>query len=164
MRELQILLLQITQQIGFKGELECSFNVDLDQPHNKRLIGIIDRKIVSAAKDKIFIIDYKTTKKGIWRKTPQTIGQDLQLRAYSWAIQVEYQVPAKQIAAALYYVEGGNLVPARFTQRALDSAVRELITAFDEIRATNPNSIFGKVGDHCFRCDYKTICPYYRSK
>jgi len=154
----------LTKQIGFKGKLEHWFELDLDPPHNKRLVGVIDRLIANESKNKIFIIDYKTTKKGIWRKTPQTIGSDLQLRAYSRAVQVEYEVKAKQIAAALYYVEGGNLVPARFTQKAIDGAVRELITAFDEIKATNPDSIFGKVGNHCFRCDYKTICPYYRSR
>lgn len=154
----------LTEQIGFKGDLEYSFNLDLDPPHKKYCLGIIDRLIGNDVKDKFFIIDYKTTQKGPWRQTPQTIGKDLQLRTYTWAVQQEHGVPAERIAAALYYLEGSNLIPARFTQRAIDGAVRELIVTYDEIKATSPDSVFGRVGDHCGRCDYRTICPYYRSK
>jgi CRISPR/Cas system-associated exonuclease Cas4 (RecB family) len=150
----------LTEQIGFEGELEYDFAVDLDPPNGILYQGIVDWLIPKNGG--IYIIDYKTTKKGRWRKTPRTIQNDLQLRAYAWAIQQKFDIPAEKIKGALFYLEGSNLIATRFTQKAMDSARQELLDAFHKIRATDPDKILGTVGDHCGRCEYQTLCPFLR--
>jgi CRISPR/Cas system-associated exonuclease Cas4 (RecB family) len=151
----------LTNQIGFGGELELPFNLDLDPPHGKLIAGVIDRLII---KEKVFIIDYKTTKRGKWRKTPDTIRKDLQLRAYAWAVNQLYNIDYDKIRGALYYVEGGNLIPVKFTENSVQAAIKELISVYDEIKSCDPNTVIGTTGDHCARCDYRTICPFYQLK
>jgi CRISPR/Cas system-associated exonuclease Cas4 (RecB family) len=151
---------KLTTQIGFlDSELELPFNLDLDPPHRKMIAGVIDRLIL---KDKCFIIDYKTTKRGKWRKTTDTIRTDLQLRAYAWAVNQIYHIDYDKIRGALYYLEGGNLIPTKFTENSVQAAVKELIAVYDEIKNCDPNTVIGTTGDHCARCDYRTICPFYQ--
>lgn len=150
----------ISDKLGFEGKTEFDFKLDLQPPHEKFIVGVIDRLVI---KNGIyFIIDYKTTKKGRWRKTPITIKKDLQLRTYTWAVQQMFNVPIDKIRSALYYAEGGNLIPAKFTQSAVDAAVKELTDVYDEITATDPDKILGNVGEHCRRCDYRNICHFVR--
>jgi len=150
----------ISDQMGFEGETEFDFKLDMQPPHEKFVVGFIDRLII---KNGIyFIVDYKTTKKGRWRKTPITIKKDLQLRTYTWAVHKKFNVPIENIRSALYYAEGGNLIPAKFTQSAVDAAIKELTDAYDEITAADPDKILGNVSDNCRRCDYRNMCPFVR--
>lgn len=149
----------LTEQIGTDGTLEMEFKYDLDPPNGKHVKGFIDRLIQRG--DKWFIIDYKTTKRGSWRKTPTTIMHDLQLRCYARVVQRTFNVPAENIKAALYYLEGGNLIATRFNEHSLITAEKELLSAYNQIYTTPPEKAYGKVGDHCQRCDYKDICQYY---
>jgi ATP-dependent exoDNAse (exonuclease V) beta subunit len=151
----------LTKQIGFKGDVERPFFLDLDPPNEIMAKGVIDRLI---PKDyNYFIIDYKTTKKGKWRKTPLSIKKDLQLRIYTWAVHRILNVPIDKIKSALYYVEGGNLIPVVFSQQSVEQAVTELIKTYHDIKNTDPNKVLGNVGDHCGRCDYRNICPFVRT-
>lgn len=149
---------KITKDIGFDGELELPFKLDLDKPNQKMISGVIDRLI--SRSDKIFIIDYKTTKPGKFRKNTSTIRYDLQLRAYAWAVQEIYKVDIDKIRASLYYLEGSNLIATKFTQASVDSAAQELKEGYDIIKNTDPNRVRGTTGFHCSRCEYKTICPW----
>lgn len=149
----------LTKKIGFDGEIEWPFYFDLDPPHGRHIKGFIDRLIRRG--DKFFIIDYKTTKKGFWRKTRATAPKDLQLRAYARIVQKEFNVPAENIQAALYYVEGGDLVAAKFTQDLLDSVERDLRDTYVTIAEQHPDSVIGRVGDHCRRCDFRRVCSFY---
>ncbi|MFX5760977.1 PD-(D/E)XK nuclease family protein, partial [Acinetobacter baumannii] len=79
------------------------------------------------------IIDYKTTKKGMWRKDTNTIRKDLQLRCYGRVVQREFGAKAENIMAALYYLEGGNLVATKFTEQSLASSEKELLDAYNQI-------------------------------
>lgn len=150
---------QISDRIGYDGHLEWPFHYDLEPPNEHFITGFIDRLIIRG--DKYFILDYKTTKKGFWRKNANTIRTDLQLRCYARVIQKTFDAKPENIHAALYYLEGGDLVSTKFTEHSLITAEQELHDAYKEIRSTNANDIYGRVGDQCRRCDYRKICPFY---
>ena len=149
----------LTDKIGYDGKVEHFFHFDLDPPNNHFLTGVIDRLIVRG--DKFFILDYKTTKKGRWRKNANTIRKDLQLRCYARVAQLEFGAKPENIRAALYYLDGGDLVATKFTEESLVSAQKELHDTFKHITSTNPNDVYGRVGDQCRRCEYKKMCSFY---
>ncbi len=152
-------LKKINDQLGFEGHTEWEFNFDLDPPHGRIVMGYIDRLIEKNGK--YWILDYKTTKKSKWRKGPKEIGGDLQLRTYARVVQKEFNVNPSDIKAALYYLEGEELVGACFSEQSLDSVEKELLKHYMDIEKTNPNGVTGNVGSHCSRCDYRQICPFY---
>jgi CRISPR/Cas system-associated exonuclease Cas4 (RecB family) len=151
----------LTDKIGYDGKTEHFFHFDLNPPNHHFLTGVIDRLIIRG--DNFYILDYKTTKKGRWRKNPNTIRKDLQLRCYARVVQLEFGAKAENIKAALYYVDGGNgeLVATRFSEESLVSAAQELHDTYLQITNTNPNDVYGRVGDQCKRCDYRKICSFY---
>lgn len=151
---------KITKQLGVGGIVEYEFMYDLDPPNKKYIRGFIDRIIKK--KDHYFILDYKTSKKGMYRKNRSNITSDLQLRVYARVIQRENDVPAKNIYAGLYYLEGAELVGARFTDKSLIKAEEELLHTYRQIENTPSDKAWGNVGHHCRRCDYVKICPFYR--
>jgi len=146
-------------RIGFGGEAEMPFKYDLDPPNEAHVTGVIDRIIPKD--DKYFIIDYKTTKKGPWRKNLVSIQYDLQLRCYGKVIQKTYNVAAENIRAALFYLDEPELVSTKFTQESLDTAEDELKEAYYQIKNKDPDTVRGSVGDQCGRCDFNGICPFY---
>ncbi len=150
---------KLTEQTGFDGELEYNFSYDLDPPHRRNIYGFIDRLIVKG--DKAWILDYKTTKQGWWRKGPKDIVNDLQLRAYARVVQKKFKIKPENIACALYYLEGGELVGARFTEASLAAAEQELLQAYIDIQNADPDKVWGRVGEHCKRCEYRKVCPFY---
>jgi CRISPR/Cas system-associated exonuclease Cas4 (RecB family) len=149
----------LTQKIGFDGELEYKFRYDLDPPNNKIITGFIDRLIIRG--DKFFILDYKTTKKGGWRKNKYTIRGDLQLRAYARVIQKLFGAKAENIKAALHYVDGGDVIATAFNDKMLMEAENILLAAYNQITESDPDKVYGRTGDHCRRCDYVKICPFF---
>ena len=151
---------KITKQLGTSGIVEYEFLYDLDPPNKKFVRGFIDRIIKK--KDNYFILDYKTSKKGIYRKTRSNIRSDLELRAYARVIQRENDVPAKNIYAGLYYLEGAELVGARFTDKSLMKAEESLLYTYKQIENTPEDKAWGNVGRHCRRCDYVNRCPFHR--
>lgn len=151
---------KLTNQIGATGQTEWQFEYDLDPPNGKMLSGVIDRLIEKNGK--YWIIDYKTTKRGKWRKNSTTITSDLQLRCYARVVQKTYNVDAKDISAALYYVEGSNLMAAKFSNESLLSAEAELLKTYNQIIEMAPDKAWGRQGEHCSRCDYRKICPFYK--
>jgi len=150
---------KLTEQVGTDGETEFEFNYDLDPPNGKFVKGVIDR--LFQKKDKWFIIDYKTTKRGPWRKTSTTITDDLQLRCYARVVQRTYNVPAKDINTALYYLEGGSLIGAQFSDASLLAAEKELLEAHNQISASDPDKVWGNVTERCRRCEFRSLCPFY---
>lgn len=150
---------KISDQIGYEGFTEYEFLMDLDPPNKKQVKGFIDRLVQKD--DKFWILDYKTTKKGMWRKNAKTISNDLQLRTYARVIQREFGAAAHNIKTGLYYLEGAELVGACFTEQSLENVENELIKYYDEIKNTEPNTVLGHVGQHCSRCDWRKVCPFY---
>jgi len=84
------------------------------------------------------------------------------LRAYARVIQRENDVPAKNIHAGLYYLEGAELVGARFTDKSLMKAEESLLYTYKQIENTPEDKAWGNVGRHCRRCDYVNRCPFHR--
>jgi ATP-dependent exoDNAse (exonuclease V) beta subunit len=152
---------KITNQIGFDGKLEWDFKYDLDPPNNKFVIGFIDRLV--ERKNNYFILDYKTTKRGKFRKDSKSIKSDLQLRTYARIVQKQFNVPAENISAALFYLEGGNLVSCKFSQKSLEEAEEILLNCYNEIENKKPEEAWGNVGSHCPRCEYSKICPFFKN-
>lgn len=152
----------ITDRIGYDGHLEWEFNHDLEAPDGKMIKGFIDRLIIRG--EKFYILDYKTTKKGIWRKNRGNIGKDLQLRCYGRIVQKHFGAKPENIKAALFYLEGAELVATGFTQESLDSAQKELTDTYDRIKTADPDLVMGTTGTHCRFCDYRKNCPFYKSK
>lgn len=152
---------KFTEQTGFEGEQEYNFNFDLDPPHKRCVYGFIDRIIQKG--NKFWIVDYKTTKQGWWRKGRKEITTDLQLRCYARIVQKDFGAKAEDIKAALLYLDGDELVGAQFSQESLDQVERELLETYLAIENTHHDKAKANVGQHCSRCDYKNICPFFKS-
>ena len=150
----------LTDKIGTDGIVEHPFYYDLDPPNKRFIKGFIDRLIIRG--NKAFIIDYKTSKKSKWRLNKHTIKHDLQLRAYAKVVQQEFNIEAKNIKCALFYVEGENLVGCQYSQESLDKAIDDLKNAHITISKSDPDKVWGKVGYHCNHCDYNKMCPFFK--
>lgn len=150
----------LTARIGTDGLTEHDFSYDLDPPHGRKVVGFIDRLIIK--NDKAFIIDYKTTKKGKWRVNSETIKEDLQLRMYCRVVQRDFGILPQNIKAALFYLEGENLVPVQYSEQALIQVEDDLRNAYVRIENADPDKVWGRVGWHCKTCDYASICPFYK--
>lgn len=151
---------KLMDSMGTDGIVEHEIYYDLDPPHGRFVKGFIDRLIIKG--NKAWIIDYKTTKKGRWRKTRKTITQDLQLCVYARAVQREFEIEPENIKAGLYYVDGGSLVAATFTESTLIKVEQELLKTFKRIEQSDPDKVWGNVGHHCKRCDFRVKCPFYK--
>lgn len=148
----------LVEKVGFGGVVEVPFQFDLDPPNNKIVRGVID--LIVGDNNMYSIVDYKTTKPGKWRETPESIRHNLQLRIYARFLNKKHGIPADRMQAALYYVDDRVLVPTRFTQEAIEEAEQILLNAYDEIVEMPPEHAAGRTGFHCQRCDWKNICPY----
>jgi CRISPR/Cas system-associated exonuclease Cas4 (RecB family) len=152
---------KFTNQIGFDGYTEWEFKYDLDPPHKMFLVGFVDRLILRD--DKAYVIDYKTTKKSKWRTNRSNVTRDLQLRTYARMVQKAFNLKPANIKAALYFLEGEELVAATFSKESLDAVETELKEEFEIIRDADPDHVWGNVGPRCSYCDYCTICPFYKA-
>lgn len=151
--------MNLAEKIGYEGETEWNFLIDIDQPNKRMLKGFIDRLIIK--NNTAFILDFKTTKPSKWRKDSNTITKDFQLACYCWIVNKTFGIPAKNIKAALYYLEDAKLVPVSFGEKTLESVPTKLVNAFKEIERYDPDKVIGNVGEHCRRCDYRSMCPFY---
>ncbi len=154
--------MKLIKVIGLDGEPEWKFDHDLDPPNSRLLTGVIDYHVKKP--DSCLIVDYKTTKKNSsFRKTKTTIGSDLQLQCYARVAQKNFGYKANQITCALYFLDGPEFIPVQFSQETLDSVEKKLLAVYKEIENSDPDKVQGNVGNHCQRCDYLTICPFYRT-
>jgi len=150
---------KLTERIGTGGIVEHPFRYDLDPPHGRFVVGFIDRLVIKNGK--AFIIDYKTTKRGKWRVNRETVQFDLQLRMYARVVNREFNIAPENIRAALYYLEGENLIGCIYSEESLRQVERDMLESFKMIENSDPDKVWGKVGWHCKNCDYATICSFY---
>jgi CRISPR/Cas system-associated exonuclease Cas4 (RecB family) len=151
--------LRLCEKIGFEGFVEWDFKYDLDPPNGRFVVGFIDRIIQK--NDNYFIIDWKTTKKGFWREDRNSIKKSLQLQVYARMLQKLLNINPKNIIAALYFLDGGDLIGAKFSEKTLDEVEKRLLETHKEIESSNPDLVLGTVGKHCKFCNYKKICSFY---
>ena len=151
--------MKLCNKIGFDGQCEYNFNFDLDPPNGKFVNGFIDRLIHKGGK--YIIIDYKTTKKGPWRQNKRDVVGDLQLQCYSMIVKEQFKVPTTDIYAMLYYLEGEECIGANFTDKTLQQCHDKLLSVYNEIEMADPDKVRGRAGNHCNRCDYRSICPLF---
>ena len=153
---------RLNDSIGYGGITEYKFKYDLEPPMCKMVTGFIDRIIIN--EDRAWIIDYKTTKKGPFRETRESVRHDPQLRMYCRVVQKEFGINPNNIRAALYYLEDGETIDASYNEESLLSVEEELLSLYDEIKQKSPDDAIGKVGRHCSLCEYKDMCPFFKNK
>lgn len=151
--------MRLVEKIGFDGMVEWQFKIDMDPPNKRFLLGFIDRIIQKG--DEFFIFDWKTTKKGPWRETKETVKNSLQLQTYCRVVQKEFNADPRKIHAALYFLEGGELVGANYSDRTLDAVESKLLEAHKAIGNKDPDHTQGNVGWQCKRCEFRKMCPFY---
>jgi CRISPR/Cas system-associated exonuclease Cas4 (RecB family) len=152
---------KLNSSIGCDGITEHKFKYDLDPPNNKFVTGFIDRIILRDGK--AWIIDYKTTKKGPYRENKQTIKYDPQLRIYSRVVQKEFGIEASNIKAALYYLEDELILSSSYDDDSLDAIEKELLDVYNKIKTHRPEDAMGCTGQHCKRCEYRDMCPFFKN-
>lgn len=151
---------RIANKIGFEGQTEFPFKYDLDPPNGRHIVGFIDRLVFK--NDNAYIFDYKTSQISPWRKDERTIQYDPQLTCYSWIIQKEFGLPAKNIKASLIYLEDAKIVTASFSEETLSEFPGKILEVYKEIEQSDPDKVFGNVGRHCKLCSYKKMCPFVK--
>ncbi len=151
--------MRLADKIGYDGEIEWPFLIDLEPPEKRCIKGFLDRLIIKDGK--AFILDWKTTKPSKWRKDSNTITKDLQLACYCWIVSREFDIPAKNVKAALYYLEDAKLVPVTYSENTLKQIPERLAAVYKTIEKSDPDKVYGTVADHCRRCDYRKVCPSY---
>lgn len=151
----------LNETIGCEGITEYNFKYDLDAPNKKFVTGFIDRIIIK--ENKAWIIDYKTTKIGPFRENKKTIKFDPQLRTYCRVVQKYFDIEPQNIKAALFYLEDKQIVHACYNEESLFSIEKELLNIYNKIKQHEPNEARGLVGNHCNRCEYKEMCPFFKN-
>lgn len=151
----------LTSKLGFDGLVEHNFLYDLDPPNKKCVKGFIDRLFFKG--DMAFIVDYKTTKKGNWRVTKESVKYDLQLRTYTFIVMEEFKYPPEKIVSALFYLEDGEMITGHYNLKDLMNAKKELLDLYNQIHEHDVDNVRGNIGNHCCRCIYESICPFRSS-
>lgn len=150
---------RLAKKIGFDGEIEWNFKLDMDG-NGRCMTGFIDRMINKNGN--YFLLDWKTTKPSPWRTNSRTITKDLQLQCYCYVVWKQFNVDPKNIQAALMFLEDNQLVPVRFSEKTLEQVPQRLLKVYKEIENFEPEKVHGNVGQHCQRCDYVKVCPFYK--
>ncbi len=153
---------RITNLFGFEGEVEYPIYVDLDPPNKKYIKGFIDRIIFKG--DSAFVLDYKTTKPGSWREDKNSIKYDPQLRYYARFVSQKFNIKPEKITAALLYLDDYQVVSATYSEESLIQIEKDLLNVYNEIHARDPDTTWGNVTHNCVRCEFASICPFYKSK
>jgi len=151
--------MKVTKAVGLEGEVEWKFEIDMDG-QGRKMLGYIDRLIQKG--DRFFCLDYKTTKPGKWRKNKDTIGSDLQLQCYAYVISQHFKVPAENIEAGLIFLDDYKVIKTKFNEASLKSVPERLLSVYKQIENADPQRVSGNVGKHCTRCEFKSICSFYK--
>jgi len=152
---------RLTAKVGCDGIVEHPFYYDLDPPNSKLVKGFIDRLVIRG--DKAFVLDYKTTKKGKWRVNKETVPYDIQLRTYARVVNKEFGIAPENIKCALYYLEDEELIAASYSMKSILDAEQTLLDIYNQIKEHDVDNVRGVVNDQCQRCNFATICPFFKS-
>ena len=152
----------ITEKIGYGGLIEHRFEFDLEPDNRKLVVGLIDRLIIK--NERAFILDYKTTKPGKYRLNKDTIKKDLQLRTYARVVNRDFGIKAENILCTVYYLEDGEKASVKFSESTLLNTEKELLDVYNQIAAHDAEQVLGRTGEHCSRCEYRDLCPFFKKR
>jgi DNA helicase II / ATP-dependent DNA helicase PcrA len=137
--------------LGRPVYLERKFTIRVN---NVFLTGSIDR--IDQKEDKTFeIIDYKT---GEGKTKQRDIDKDAQLTIYAIASKESLGINPEILS--LYFLERNEKASTKRTEKELQAKKDEIIKTVDEIQKSDFN---GKFGPWCDWCEYKRICPIYKT-
>jgi ATP-dependent helicase/DNAse subunit B len=139
---------------------ERMFEVPLDEKGDIKLIGVIDRVILSK-EGNYLVVDYKTSKK---EKGKADLQSDKQLMGYAYAIHTEYKVPYNKIWCAHYYPVTNNLVPVQFNPVQIHNWRKREIEKVWRIRKKTKDDFPAQQNIFCDWCEYKTACPIFNTQ
>jgi putative RecB family exonuclease len=131
--------------------LEFPFDLTWRDPRGEehRLAGIVDR--VNEGPQGLIIVDYKSGKR---KPKADSIGSDLQLLLYAFAIQETLGEPVNQIA--ILHLRDGTLLQAAPSPDNLQRLVNEVLP--NVVRGIQAKRFAPHYGYWCRYCDYKTRC------
>ena len=86
----------------------------------------------------------------------------MKLKTYAAYVSEKFNIEPENIQAALVYVEGGNVISTNFNKQYLEKTKNDLKNLFYQIENSDENKVIGNIGNHCNRCDFNNICPFFR--
>ena len=63
-----------------------------------------------------------------------------------------------------YYLEDVLMLSSSYNKESLDKVESELLEVYDSIYNHDPSRAMGSTGNHCKRCDYRDMCPFFKNK
>lgn len=114
-----------------------------------QLCGIIDR--VDEGRQGLIIVDFKSGKR---KPKADSIGSDLQLLLYAYALENVLNQPVEQIA--VLHLRDGTLLSAEPAPDALHRLMNEVLP--NVVRGIAQQQFAPHYGYWCRYCDYKTVC------
>jgi len=114
------------------------------------LVGRIDR-IDRVAGDQVAIIDYKTGKP----KSQEDADESLQLSLYALAVREKWGHAVDRLM--FHNLEGNTAITTQRSEVELEEAKLRVEEVAEKIAA---GEFKAKVGNHCFSCAYRGLCPY----
>ena len=147
------------QGLGETMSTEQVVNVPLDEKHDIKFIGVIDR-VIKGKDGGYLVIDYKTSKR---EKKKKTLMDDNQLKGYAWAIHKLYDVPYNKIYCAHYYPVTGNFVAVKFSNFQIDRWKKQQTEKVWRIRKKKKDEFWAQENVFCDWCEYKEACPRFQS-
>ena len=104
-----LLMPELEHLFGSGGLAEVPISAELDQLNGRRIIGIIDRLVVSG--DQVLAVDYKTN--ADVPETPDDVPDGLlrQMGAYAAALEKVY--PGREVSTAFLWTANGSFMPLR---------------------------------------------------
>lgn len=149
--------LNFNKKLGKTLATELVFEVHLDEAHDIKFNGVIDR-VIEGKNGGLLIIDYKTSKV---EKTRADLFMDGQLKGYAYACRQLYKKEYSQITCAHYYPLTDNLVTIQFPAAAVNKWKEDMINRVWKIRKKKTEEFYPTKNKFCDFCQYQPLCPEF---
>ena len=78
-------------------------------------------------------------------------------------VQKEFGIEPENIKSGLYYLEDEEAISSSYDEESLIRVEQELLAVYDTIFSHEPDQVVGTTGQHCQRCEYRDMCPFFKS-
>lgn len=150
--------IRLNHKLGEPIEVELKFELPIAEGILAN--GVIDR-INKGENGGILILDYKTSKR---EKTKKELIYDKQLRAYAFAGHTLFNVPYSKITCGHYYPLSHNIVTVQFPEMLVEAWRKEEINKVWRIRKKKKDEFPAMENEFCNWCEYKEMCPKFKSQ